>query len=156
MNITILSVEKHRTRELVALEEEFIKRLSKYCKVVSTGIKRPKISDTISSSAVCNAEGEMILKKVKETDFVVALDSSGTMVDSKTFALQVKYWQQSGKQSIVFIIGGPHGLAEKVKTRANFVLSLSKLTFSHEIARMLLCEALYRVFDILQGGKYHK
>lgn len=156
MNIRILSLEKHKDDNLKDLENEFVKRVSKYCKIERENIKRPKIYTYADADTICDEEAAIVLKKIKTTDFVVLLDAGGSMADSMQFAQRIDAWQRQGVQSLVFVIGGPFGISKMLKSKADYTFSLSRLTFTHEMARMLLCEVLYRSFDMLHGGNYHK
>ena len=156
MNIRVLSISKCQNKELQKLEDEYLKRLSKYVQVKLDSLKRPKIHDESELEKVLQAEAELIEKTLKPTDLVVTLDIIGKALSSEKLADQLRVWQSEGTRSLVFIIGGPLGLHQSIKQKASLNLSLSSLTFTHEIARMLLCETLYRSFDLLNSGNYHK
>ncbi|MBN1492922.1 MAG: 23S rRNA (pseudouridine(1915)-N(3))-methyltransferase RlmH [Candidatus Omnitrophica bacterium] len=156
MNIKIISLDRGRDRDIKKVEETFITRLSKYCKIEFVDIKRSAHYDTAKPQAILTAEASHVMKRIKESDHVILLDPRGRQMDSITLAQSLKALQQQGVNSLVFIIGGPLGVSDQLREKARSILSLSKLTFTHEMARMLLCEALYRSFDILHGGNYHK
>ena len=98
----------------------------------------------------------MIQKRLKANDFVVALDRSGRMMDSEDFARIVCHWEFQAVKRLVFIIGGPLGLDHTFVKKADFVLSLSKMTFMHEMVRLIFLEQFYRAWTILRGEKYHR
>lgn len=156
MNIKIISLEKHRDRAMKILEKDFSDRLSKYIQIEFVNLKRPFSYDGQAVADILQKEAELIQKNIKETDTVICLDSKGKTPSSEQLAQKIQQWQFASINSLVFIIGGPYGLAEALKKKADYVLSLSSLTFTHEIARMLLVETLYRSFDILNNGNYHK
>ena len=101
-------------------------------------------------------EGEKILSCIKNTDYVVTLEILGKEFSSEEFAQKINEITNSGVQELVFVIGSSHGLGKNVSQRANLKMSLSKMTFLHEFARLLLVEQIYRAFKILKGETYHK
>jgi 23S rRNA (pseudouridine1915-N3)-methyltransferase len=156
MNIRIISLDRGKDKDIKKIEARFVERLSKFCKIEFNDLKRSARYDSGDHAAVLQEEAATVLRKIKESDHVIVLDAKGTAMDSLEFTRALKQWQQQGVNAIVFVIGGPLGVAPSVIKRAALVLSLSRLTFAHEMARMLLCEALYRSFDIMHGGNYHK
>lgn len=132
-------------------EKEFLQRLSGFTKIellVLTGEKAQEKEKIIWE------EGKKILAKISTKDFVVVLNKEGESLSSEKLAQKINFWQTNGK-NLVFIIGGAFGLSEAIIKRADFVLSLSNLTFTHEIARIILLEQLYRSFMILNNKPYH-
>jgi 23S rRNA (pseudouridine1915-N3)-methyltransferase len=101
-------------------------------------------------------EGKVLLEKLASFDYVVALDQHGKQVTSEEFSELLQARRNSGKRSVCFIIGGAYGLSEKVRQRANYILSLSKCTFPHQLTRLILVEQLYRSYTLMQGTRYHK
>ncbi len=156
MNIKIISLDRGKDKELKKIEARFVERLSKFCRIEFIDLKRSTRYASEEPAVVLQEEAVAILSKIKEHDHVVVLDMKGTPLDSLGLTRTFKQWQQQGINVVTFVIGGPWGVAPNVIQRAAFILSLSRLTFTHEMARMLLCEALYRTFDIMHGGNYHK
>jgi len=156
VNIRIMSFEKHKDASLKHLELEYLKRLSKYCKIELQSFKRAKIKQTKRKDAILGSEAKLVREKLSPFDIFVVLDSKGKNLNSHELSQKLSHWQNQGSHSLVFCIGGPLGVGESLKKKADFVFSLSRLTFTHEMARMLLCETLYRSFDILNRGNYHK
>ncbi len=138
--------------------EEYKKRLSTYCKVDEINLKEERIQNEDSQSeitAALNLEGEKILAKIPDGAWVVALCVEGKQVDSVRLAEMIGDAVDRGDK-ICMIIGSSHGLSDKVKKRADFRLSISQLTFPHQLVRVTLYEMLYRSFTIRAGKKYHK
>lgn len=153
--ITIGSLKEKFWTDAVA---EYKKRLGLYAKVDEINLKEEKIlnEDSLSDiNSALNAEGDKILSKIPEGAWVVALCVEGKQVDSIRLASLIgDAVDKTGK--VCFIIGSSHGLADKVKSRADFKLSISQLTFPHQLVRVSLYEMLYRSFTIRAGKKYHK
>ena len=101
-------------------------------------------------------EGENILSHIKDDSYVITMEIQGKQLSSEEFARKINEITMSGKSELVFIIGSSCGLSNKVSQRANFKLSMSKMTFLHQFARLILVEQIYRAFKILKGEKYHK
>ena len=155
MKIELLFLDKTREKFLADGIDEYRKRLSHYTtvsvKVIKTGMK-PRISDEL----IKEREGELLLSNVAKGSFIVALDSSGKQYSSEELSGLIDQWERRSVKVVTFLIGGPVGLAEKVVQKADMVLSLSRLTFTHDMARVLLLEQLYRGYTIKRGEKYHK
>ena len=156
MYIQIITVGKNKVDYLVQGEEDFLHRLKHYCKIDVYCVKPEKIKENRSSEIIKQLEGERILQKISSRSYVIALDAKGKSINSKEFAQKIADYQNSGIEKLIFITGGPLGLSEEVISRADFVLSLSKMTFNHDMVRLILLEQLYRSFTILRGEKYHK
>jgi 23S rRNA (pseudouridine1915-N3)-methyltransferase len=150
MRFHFIWVGKTKDRNWLALQEEYLQRLSHFVKFSITEIKDKATHETVE------AEGERILEKVNQSSFVCALDVKGRSIGSRKFAAQIADWQVRGVREITFIIGGAEGLSSGVVERADFSLSLSFLTFTHEMARVILLEQLYRSFSIIKGYPYQK
>ena len=138
---------------------EYMKRLSPYCKISVLELPESKVSASPSSSEIENAiidEGKKILAKIPSGSYVFSMCIEGKQLSSEQLADQILHVTVSGKSSIVFIIGGSFGLSDDVKKLSDFKLSMSKMTFPHQLARVLLTEQLYRAFSINNNGKYHK
>lgn len=145
MIITVICVGKLKEKYWTDGCAEYIKRLGRYC---TLQIDELKESDPA-------AEGAAILKRLKTDDYVIALDMAGGMADSESFAEKIDTLKASGKR-IVFMIGGSDGLSNPVKERADCRLSFSKMTYPHQMMRVILLEQLYRCFKIINNEKYHK
>ncbi len=131
-------------------------RIEKFTTIEWVEVKPVKIGKGISDETVRQREGESIIKRLESSDFVVALDSRGGQYSSSDLACWIDELMMSVRGSICFVIGGPVGLSNEITDRADHVLSLSKLTMTHEMCRLLLLEQIYRAFTIIKGHKYHK
>ncbi|GHU54520.1 ribosomal RNA large subunit methyltransferase H [Clostridia bacterium] len=145
MKIKIICVGKLKEKYLVDACEEYIKRLNIYCKLYI--IELPEMQ-------TLNAEAENILKYI--SGYSIALCVEGESVESTAFADKIDKLGINGISEVSFIIGSSDGLSDIIKTSANYKLSMSKLTFPHQLARVMLLEQIYRVFQINNNGKYHK
>ncbi len=151
--ITILTVGSLKDRNIASLVQEYLKRLSSE-KIVIMSVKEEKATNDID--AVKKKEGERLLEKIeahKEDTFVVALSEEGKMFNSFGLADFLKKHQE---KKIVFVLGGAYGLSDAVKKKAHLLLSLSSMTFPHELAQLLLVEQIYRSWMINNGRKYQK
>jgi len=154
MKIECLFVGKTSDRYLDEGISDFNKRLARYCKV-SVKIVR-EIKSKASDAEITRSEGQGILKAVSEEAYWVVLDPKGMSLSSEEFAQQISQWQIQNRKTIAFIVGGSNGVSSEVLQRADFRLSLSKMTFTHDMSRLILFEQLYRAYSILAGSKYHK
>ncbi|RLB19548.1 MAG: 23S rRNA (pseudouridine(1915)-N(3))-methyltransferase RlmH [Deltaproteobacteria bacterium] len=152
--IRIIVVGQTKLPFLFDGQQFYLDRLQHYTTIDWLEVKPVSIKKT-REQFIKEEEGLSILRYIKDRDYVIALDQRGRTCDSKGWASQVEQilMEQGG---IVFVVGGTLGLSEKVLTRAQATLSLSRLTFTHEMARLFLLEQLYRAFTILRGEKYHK
>ena len=130
-------------------------RLQHYCKYQRLEIPDLKNSKNLSFEQQKQKEAELILAKISPSDFVVLLDENGKELDSVQFSKELNKWMNQSTAHVVFIIGGPYGFHASVYERANLKLSLSKLTFSHQMVRLFFTEQLYRAFSILRSEPYH-
>lgn len=133
-----------------ALQEDYLRRLSHFVRCSISEVKDKAPHESVET------EGERILSKVDQSAFVCALDIKGRSMGSRKLASQISKWQMNGMKEIAFVIGGAEGLSPAVVERAGFRLSLSFLTFTHEMARVILLEQLYRSYTILKGYPYQK
>jgi 23S rRNA (pseudouridine1915-N3)-methyltransferase len=133
---------------------DFQKRLERYCQVRVKVVKERK--GRMADQVRIDTEGRDLLEQIEPKSFVVVLDRSGRQVGSEVFASLFQQWQDQNRRSASFVIGGALGLSREVVDAADMVLSLSMMTFTHEMARMILLEQIYRAFTILAGTKYHK
>lgn len=155
MKIRLLIVGKIENKNADALAELYLKRIKHYLPISMKIIKPEKIK-SLSDTEVLNREGLKFLEKIIVSDYTVVMDKGGKQFTSEEFAkLFNKLAGQSTKQ-ITFVIGGPLGLSDDVKKKANQLLSFSKMTFPHELAFVMLLEQIYRAQTILKGEKYHK
>lgn len=155
MKIKILAVGKTDDKNLEALFEKYRKRLGHYTKLNVEFIPDIKNSRSLSETEQKRMEGEAILKKIRSTDQVMLLDEKGKEYRSVELAHDLQKKMNAGVRNLVLVIGGPYGFSEPVYRRANGKLSLSKLTFSHQMIRLFLVEQLYRAFTILRNEPYH-
>jgi len=153
MKIYIIQIGKTKDKNIAELVSEYIKRTSPYAKVEFITLNEEKLTSSKTKEKIIELEGEKILKNIS-SEFVVALDEKGKQFASTDFARIIKKQKDAG-QKITFIIGGAYGLSNEVKAKANLILSLSKMTFTHEMARLFLMEQVYRAFSIIAGKGYH-
>jgi 23S rRNA (pseudouridine1915-N3)-methyltransferase len=132
----------------------FEKRLKHYCSFEQVIIPAVKAAN-LSAEQMKEKEAELILKQIDNSDFLVLLDEKGKLLTSNDFADFIEKQQLASVKALVFVVGGPFGFAESVYKRANYTLSLSKMTFSHQMIRLLFIEQLYRAYTIIKGEKYH-
>ena len=159
MKITILTVGKIKEKFYREAIQEYTKRLSRYCKVEIVEVadeKTPDRASEIEEKLIKEKEGERLLRYVKDTDHVCALAIEGQQLDSVELAGKLEALGIGGISNIVFIIGGSLGLSEQVLRRADYKLSFSKMTFPHQLMRVILLEQIYRSFRIIHGEPYHK
>ena len=139
--------------------EEYAKRLGAFCKFSVTELPESRLPKSYSDADVAKViatEGERLLAKVSPGDFVAAMCIEGKMLSSTALAEELSRAAVNGKSRVTIIIGGSYGLSDAVKSRADLRLSMSPMTFPHQLARVMLCEQLYRAFSIQAGTKYHK
>ncbi len=156
MELILLFVGKTREKFLANGIDYYLGKLNHYVKARTKIIKPEPIKETSNPSVVVARESERIIKAIKNDGLLVVLDREGEETDSVGLARLVLKLQRGGHRRIFFVIGGPLGVSGELKKRAHHVLSLSKLTFTHEMARLILLEQLYRAFTIIRGEKYHK
>ncbi|MDD4148971.1 MAG: 23S rRNA (pseudouridine(1915)-N(3))-methyltransferase RlmH [Bacteroidales bacterium] len=155
MNIQLILVGKTDKNHIEAGVAEYEKRIKRYCKFEIKIIKDIKNSKNMSESVQKILEGEKILAEVSTADKMVLLDEKGKQTDSKDFAGFLNKTLVSGVKNLIFVVGGPYGFSEDVYKRANTKISLSKMTFSHQLVRIIFAEQLYRAFSILNNEPYH-
>ena len=138
---------------------EYSKRLSKYCNLQIIEVADEKTSETASTNEmeiVKNKEGERLLKHLKERDFVIALAIQGTQQDSVAFSKYIENLGLTGNSSVAFVIGGSLGLSNDLLARSDAQISFSKMTFPHQLMRVILLEQIYRAMRIMNNEPYHK
>ena len=155
MKIKLIVIGKTKSKFLIEGENEYQKRLKHYCKFSELIISDIKNGGKLSKKVLKEKEGNLILESIKNNDYVVLLDDKGLTLSSIGFAEFLNMKMVSSTKELVFIVGGAFGFSENVYKRANTKLSLSKMTFSHQMVRMIFKEQLYRAFTILKGEKYH-
>ncbi len=155
MTIKLLAIGKTDSKALQSLIDEYTKRLGFYIKFELEIIPDIKNSKNLSETQQKQKEGELILNKLNPTDVLILLDEKGKQLDSVAFANYLQKHMNSGIKQLVFVIGGPYGFSEDVYSKAAGKLSLSKMTFSHQMVRLFMVEQLYRGFTILRNEPYH-
>lgn len=155
MNIDIIVVGKTDSSEINSVVETYLRRLNFYTKVTFTALPDPKNRRTLSAENQKRQEGEAILKQLNDSDYIVLLDEKGAQSNSMEFADWMQKRMNSGVRRLCFIVGGPYGFSEEVYKRADGKISLSKMTFSHQIIRAIFTEQLYRAFTIINNEPYH-
>ncbi len=155
MKITLLFTGKTEDSWIKNGFEQYIKRLEHYCSLEIIEIPAIKQSGKVSPTEQNKAEGELQLSKFAPSDRLVLLDEKGKEFSSQGMATWIEKQQLAGHKRVVFLVGGPFGFSEKIYERANERISLSQMTFSHQMVRVILAEQLYRGFTIIKGEKYH-
>ncbi len=155
MNIELLVVGKTDSALIEEIVANYAKRINHYCKFSITTLADVKNTKSLTVKQQRTAEGEMILRQITDSDFVTLLDERGTEYRSVDFAYWVQKRMNSGVRRLLIVIGGPYGFSEAVYARANSKVSLSKMTFSHQIVRAIFAEQIYRAFTILKNEPYH-
>ncbi len=158
IKITLITLGKLKEKYLREASSEYEKRLSRYCNLDIIELEPVKLSDKPSNSEIENAlqrESEMIIKKIPQNSEVYSLCVEGKPLSSDKFAEKNGELVNSGR-GITFIIGSSYGLSSKIKALSNFKLSLSQMTFPHQLFRVMLLEQIYRSFKINEGSTYHK
>lgn len=159
MRITLIAVGKIKERFFEDAIKEYEKRLGRYCKleIIQVADERtPEGAGEALESQIKEREGERILAQIKDGVYVIALAIEGKMLDSEELAEKIGRLGVEGVSQIVFVIGGSLGLSEKVIHRADFALSFSRMTFPHQLMRVILLEQVYRSYRILNRQPYHK
>ncbi len=155
MNIKLLAIGKTDNKSLQTLIDDYTKRLSFYIKFELEIIPDIKNVKNLSESQQKEKEGELILAKLTPTDQLILLDENGSTFSSMKFADYLQKKMNSGVKTLVFVIGGPYGFSDEVYKKAQGKISLSEMTFSHQMVRLFFIEQLYRGFTILRNEPYH-
>ena len=155
MNIKLLAIGKTDNKNLQTLIDEYSKRLSFYIKFDLEIISDIKNVKNLSESQQKEKEGELILSKISATDYLILLDENGKTFSSMDFSNFLQKKMNSGIKTLVFVIGGPYGFSKEVYENAQGKISLSLMTFSHQMVRLFVIEQLYRGFTILKNEPYH-
>ncbi|GBD80748.1 Ribosomal RNA large subunit methyltransferase H [Tetragenococcus halophilus subsp. halophilus] len=159
MNIKIISVGKLKEKYLVQGIQEYTKRLQAYTKIELIEVTDEKAPENLSEAEmkkVKDKEGERILAKVRDTEFLFTLAIDGKNPSSEAFAKQIDQLTTGGTSHLTFVIGGSLGLSEEVLKRSNAQISFGKMTYPHQLMRLILVEQIYRAFRINRGEPYHK
>ena len=159
MKITIIAVGKIKEKFMKDALGEYSKRLSKYCKLEIIEVADEKTQEQ-ASEVYCNQirqkEGERIIKHIHDDAYVITLEIQGQLITSEQLADKIDKLGVHGTSHIIFIIGGSIGLSNEVMARADFALSFSRMTFPHQLMRVILLEQIYRSYRIINGEPYHK
>ena len=156
MKIKIIALGKIKEKFLKEGIDEFLKRLTPYASVEIVELTPIEIKDEHLTAKTLEQEGEKILAQIKPNSYVITLEIVGILLSSEAFAQKIEEITNQGCNEIVFVIGSSCGIAKTVSARADLKLSLSKMTFLHQFARLLLVEQIYRAFKIQKGETYHK
>ena len=160
LKINIICIGKIKEKYFTDAIAEYSKRLTAFCKfnIIELNEERIRSNDPNSSqiAEVIAAEGRRIMQKIGAGDYVAAMCIEGKLLSSEELSAALDKIALSGKSTVDFIIGGSYGLSDEVKKRADLRLSMSKMTFPHQMARVILSEQIYRAFEISTNGKYHK
>jgi len=160
LKINIICIGKIKEKYFTDAVGEYAKRLTAFCKFSVVELNEERIRSNTPNEAqiaeVIEAEGRRILQKIGASDYVAAMCIEGRLLSSEELSETLDKAALSGKSTVDFIIGGSYGLSGEVKRRADLRLSMSKMTFPHQLARVILSEQIYRAFEISTNGKYHK
>ena len=159
LNIKIIATGDFKENYLRDACAEYKKRLGAWCKLEEIILKEEKLPDNPSQTQIEKAleiEAKRVLEKISPRAYVIAMCVEGTQLSSEEFAEKIEQIQSNGSSEIVLIIGSSFGLSPEVKNRADYKLSISKLTFPHQLLRVILHEAVYRALSIVNGTRYHK
>ena len=155
----MIAVGKIKEKYLKDAITEYGKRLSRYCKLEVIEVadeKTPEQASEAVEESIRAKEGERLLKHIRDDMYVITLEIGGKMLTSEEFAEKIETLGVQGKSSIAFVIGGSIGLGKEVLRQSDFALSFSKMTFPHQLMRVVLLEQVYRGYRIINGGPYHK
>lgn len=155
MEITLLTIGKTSTSYILKGIDEYIGRLKRYVPFAIESLPDIKTSRALTPAEQKAREGKLITAYVKQSDFIVLLDEHGAEMTSMQFASYIEKKLASGRKRLIFIVGGPYGFSEEVYALAHEKVSLSRMTFSHEMVRLFITEQIYRAMTILRGEPYH-
>ena len=156
MNIKVIALGKIKEKYMKSAIDEFLKRIRPYCSMQIVEVQEEPVYSDVLASHAREIEAKKIREKIGSNSFVVALDIDGAELSSEEFAKKIDALASSGLNSVVFVIGSSTGLDDGFKKSADFRLSMSKMTFTHQFARLMLLKQLYRAFKILNNETYHK
>ncbi len=159
MNVQLIVLGKLKEKYMKDFSAEYEKRLSAYCKLSVIELEPIKLSDNPSRSEIensLNKETQLIKAKIPKNSYIFSMCIEGKQMSSEDFSQKLQEIALTGKSNIVFIIGSSFGLSDEIKVMSDYNFSMSKMTFPHKLARIMLVEQLYRGFSIINNGKYHK
>ena len=159
LSINIICIGRIKEKYWTDAIAEYRKRLSAFCRFNIVELDEEKIYQNPNPAqieTILNAEGKRIINAITKGSYVVSMCIEGKMISSPELADKLENISLTGKSTVDFIIGGSWGLSDEVKRRSDFKLSMSRMTFPHQMARVVLCEQIYRSFEINNNGKYHK
>lgn len=159
LNITVICVGKLKESYWREACAEYSKRLGKFCNFNIVEVDEERISDNPSTSQIkltISQEGKRIISKIPHNSKIISMCIEGKQKSSENLAKEMSNIAVNGYSNIVFIIGGSWGISDEVKAMSHIRLSMSEMTFPHQLARVMLCEQIYRAFQINSNGKYHK
>jgi len=154
MRIKIIRIGKNKDKYIIDAENEFLKRLKPFFQIEIFNLKEISASKAFTKEHAKESEAEEILKMLEKNDFVISLDEKGKEFTSIDFSKVIQKYKDIG-QNLTFIIGGPYGLTQKIREKSQLILAFSKMTFTHQMIRILLLEQLYRAICIITGKEYH-
>ena len=155
MKISLLTIGKTNASYLATGIKEYEKRLQRFINFELKSISDIKNARKLSPAEIKNKEGQLLLKNIKSNDFVILLDERGKTFSSISFAEYLQKQMNQGVSNITFVVGGAYGFSEAIYKRANAKISLSKMTFSHQIIRLIFVEQIYRAYAIINHHPYH-
>ncbi|HLV92069.1 MAG TPA: 23S rRNA (pseudouridine(1915)-N(3))-methyltransferase RlmH [Aequorivita sp.] len=155
MKITLIVIGKTDNKNLISLMQDYSKRLGHYIQFEMNVIPDIKNAKNLSETLQKKAEGDEILKRITFSETLILLDEKGKSYSSEKFSEFLQKKMNSGLKNLVFVIGGPYGFSDEIYDRANGKISLSSMTFSHQMVRLFFIEQLYRAFTILRNEPYH-
>ncbi len=158
MKVTLICVGKVKEKFYRDAIKEYEKRLGAYIKLNTIEIsdEKVKVENDSEIALAMEKEGNNILSKIKDTQYVITLEILGKSISSEQFADKIDNLMLTGKSDVVLVIGGSYGLSDSVKKRSDYALSFSKMTFPHQMMRVVLLEQVYRAYRIITGASYHK
>ena len=158
MKVTLICVGKVKEKFYRDAIKEYEKRLGAYIKLRTIEIndEKVKVENDSEIALAMEKEGNNILSKIKDTQYVITLEILGKSISSEQFAAKIDNLMLTGKSDVVLVIGGSYGLSDSVKKRSDYALSFSKMTFPHQMVRVVLLEQVYRAYRIITGASYHK
>jgi len=155
MNISLIVVGKTTDKAVILGMEKYLKRMKRYLKFQIDTIPALKNAKNMSETEIKNKEGDLILSRITNSDFLVLLDENGKEYSSVDFSSYIADRMMQGTKRLVFVIGGAYGFSETVYQKARHQLALSQMTFSHQIIRLIFMEQIYRAFTIINKEPYH-
>ncbi len=155
MEIQLLTVGKTTKSYIQTGIDEFCSRLKHYVSFSISSIPDVKATKALTESKQKEREGELLLKNILPSDFCILLDEHGKEFTSLEFSTYLQKIMSSGRKRIIFVVGGPYGFSDDVYRQSDFKISLSKMTFTHEMVRLFFTEQIYRAFTIMKGEPYH-